>query len=262
MNRMDTIGKETLVDSYIDKTRAMVKKGDKQFEAELKRIFGDEADSVISDLKEGKKTENVMFLAYNKLSDFQPISLSEVPETYLTAGNGRIFYMLKTWNIKLLDVFRNEAFQLMFGKGNSKVTRLKGLKNLIVLAALVTIAEATADEIKNLIFNRKMNLRDTVIENILDLIGFNRYRRWRIKSEGLGKAIGETIMPPFPALDNISKDVYRLYKEDINTEELKNLKTWRNVPFMGELYYWWHGKGTKSKSSRKYKPKQRPNYTF
>ena len=52
-------------------------------------------------------------LLYSRLLDFQPVALSEMPEYYLKAGNGRVFYMLKTYTLKQMDVFRKEVWHTM-----------------------------------------------------------------------------------------------------------------------------------------------------
>ena len=129
------LGKETLVNATIGKMRSQAKKDSPALRKKMELMFGKEAESVLNDLKEGKKSENVLFLAFNELAEMQPISLSEVPETYLRAGNGRIFYMLKTWNIKLLDTFRREALQTM------QTNPVRGLKNLVWLTALVVLMD-------------------------------------------------------------------------------------------------------------------------
>ena len=55
-----------------------------------------------------------------------------MPSVYLEAGNGRIFYMLKTFTLKVFDVFRNEVFHKI--RTGNKAEKIQGLKNLIRLS--------------------------------------------------------------------------------------------------------------------------------
>ena len=154
LTKMDNIGKNTLIDAVLSKMISQAKKGDKKLYDELLEVFSeDEVDGVITDLQEGTISENVKYLLFNKLLDFQPVALSEVPEGYLSGGNSRIFYALKTWTIKMFDVYRNEAFQKI--NSADKKTRIEGVQNIIRLSMALALMNATADTIKDLIMGRK-----------------------------------------------------------------------------------------------------------
>src|SRR3990167_6470256 len=110
---MDTFGKNTLITSSFLKYQDLAKKNDPGFKARMNDIFGDEGKQTIEDFKTGRTTENVKYLLFSDLSDVQPITLSELPVTYLRSGNGRIFYMLKTFFIRHIDFVRSETIDLM-----------------------------------------------------------------------------------------------------------------------------------------------------
>ncbi len=231
-DKIDKIGKESLINGVIDQYRSRAKRNDPKLSGELEPIFGKETSEVIDDLKTGKKSDNVLFLAFNELADMQPISLSEVPEGYLTAGNGRIFYMLKTWTIKLLDIYRREVFQ-QFRKHP-----VRAMKNLIVLTSLVVLAEGGADALKDILFNRPIkDLSDLVIDNLLSILGMSRYQLDRSKYRGPLRVILESWIPPTAFIDIPIAEIRRIMDD-------KSIGEWqRLIPVIGELYYWRFGRG-------------------
>ena len=179
---------------------------------------------------------------FNKLSDMQPISLSEVPEKYLVGGNGRIFYMLKTFTLKAFDIFRRECFQKISTKGE----RLQGLRNLIRLTAYFSVMNASADMIQDLLLGRPTELSDLVVENIYRLFGASRYTAYGISRKGLGTTLAEQILPPFKAINAISQDIKTFGDE-------KGFEITQSIPVVGKLYYWWFGKGAKKLERKQHK---------
>lgn len=252
LTKMDSIGKQTLIDAVISKMRSQAKSKDQntqaQLRAELENVFDkQDVSEVIQDLKSGNITENVKYLAFNKLLDFQPVALSEVPEKYLSSGNGRIFYTLKTWTIKMFDVYRNEAFQDISSGNKQQV--IKGLQNLIRLSMCLVLMNATADTIKDLLLGRKIELNDLVIDNIAKLFGLSKYQLDLSSKEGIGSTLISTILPPTQLVDSAYKDINKSIKA--NELDIQNLATWKSVPIVGKLYYWWFGKGAEYKKSTK-----------
>lgn len=249
LNKMDRFGKESLVNGAIEKYQKLAKNPDIDFLKKLDDIFEKESGQVLLDLKSGEITENVKFLAFNELLDFHPVALSEMPEMYLKGGNGRIFYMLKSYTLKQFDIFRREAFRKM-ARGNV----WKGTKNLLSLASLVIICNGTADEIKDLLTGRKTKLSDRVIDQIATLAGFSRYSLGKISEVGLGSALIGQIIPPTNFIDNMSKDLINLYKDFDKSADINQLKTVQDIPLIGKFYYWWFGKG--AENTKKYTPKK------
>jgi len=244
LDKLDRIGKETLVNSVIARLRSQAKNPNAKFMKEIGDVFGKDSAQIITDLKTGAMTENIKYLGFNKLLDFQPVALSEVPEQYLKGGNGRIFYMLKTWTLKAIDVYRNEAFQLM----KSRKTLGRGIENLIKLSFAMAASNIAADELKDLILGRKTNFKDRVIDSVLKLVTFNRYKLRKAQEEGIGRAVLEGILPPTAFIDNIWTDVNKVVTNTDESFKITDLKTFQSIPLVGKLYYWWFGKGSKSKT--------------
>ena len=248
LTKIDNIGKEALINSvYVAaKQKAMTDRGTAALRKELEPIFEGETEQLIKDLRTGNITENVKLYLFNTLADFQPIALSEMPQKYLTGGNGRIFYMLKTFTLKQFDAFRREVFQKIGTSGQ----RLEGIKNLVWLSACFVAANATADEIKDLILNRKTSLSDRVVDNLLRLAGVSKFVTWKAREEGLGSAAFRQISPPFKAIDSLYKDIMKAGDE-------KGLEITQSIPVVGKLYYWWFGKGAE-KAERQREAYNRP----
>ena len=218
---------------------------------ELTDVFGKETDDVLSALQKGDITENVKYLAFNKLLDMQPVALSEVPEMYLKAGNGRIFYMLKTWTLKMLDVYRNEAFSKM----RSKETFKEGFGNMLKLTATLAAAEMTSDQLKDWMLGRKTEFKDRLVDTLLKLTTFNRYSVSQAKQEGIGTAFTKKILPPTGLIDDIWKDASKILTNTDASIEVNKLRTIQDIPIGGKLYYWWLEKGADYKE--KYESKQK-----
>ena len=245
--KIDRMGAEGLINSTIRKAQQEAVKNSTRLRKELEaifpeKLFGKEAlDNALRELANGEITDNVKFYALNVLLDFSPRALSEMPEMYLRSGNGRIFYILKTWTLKLFDVYRNEVFQVM------KTDKVQGVKNALELGILLFAMNATVDEIKDWMRGRETNLSDTVVNNLAKLVGFSRYHTTQIAKEGLASTLGAELVPPLPIVDSISKDVIGLFKDFDKAKELSSIRTLREIPIGGELFYWWFGPGAESK---------------
>jgi hypothetical protein len=251
LTAIDRVGKEALVNSVVRKFMNQAQEAEipTELTSTLNEVFGPDADAVLADLQNEFISENVKYLAFSELLNFQPIALSEVPELYLRGGNGRIFYMLKTWTIKMFDVYRNEVYNQM------KTDPTQALKNLINLTILLVAMNGTADILKDLLLGREIKLDDLVIDNIAKLIGFSRYTTFQVQREGLGSAVGQQILPPTKLIDDVSRDTIDLFKDWDENAKADKLRTPENIPVIGKLYYWWFGKGVEKKQKRK-RPKR------
>ncbi|MGP8338071.1 MAG: hypothetical protein ACT6FC_07530, partial [Methanosarcinaceae archaeon] len=235
LTKIDAIGAESLLNAALEKYQRRAKKDLLKLKRELRPMFEHETDSVIDDLNNGEISENVLFLTYSRLLDFQPKALSEVPQKYLDAGNGRIFYMLKTFTIKQFDIARNEAYNKI--KNGDKAEKIQGLKNIARLCMFFVMANAAADEIKDLVLGRDTDFDDRVWDNVLRLAGISKFVTWKARTEGVGSAMVRQILPPFKFLDSAGKDI-------ITAGDEKGLETLASVPLAGKLTYWWYGRGT------------------
>jgi diguanylate cyclase (GGDEF)-like protein len=269
LTKTDSIGKEALVNAALLKYQKQALKNDTKLIALLNRTFGfEEGANVLEDFKNKKITDNVKYLLFSKLLDFQPMALSEMPLAYLKSPGGRVFYMLKTFTIKQLDVFRNEGIDLITEgfKTNNKKMALKGFTNLMYLSSLFIIANAGADELKDWLFGRKPAFADKVWDNILRLVGLSRFIAWETRRAGPVAAFWKLITPPMDIIEAPLRDTWKMFTEkgkDFKVK-VKNMETWKIIPFFGKHYYWWFGVGRERELKRQEKqiPSRRAGKTF
>jgi hypothetical protein len=252
LEKIDSIGKEALLNTAFEMYQKRAKKEPLKLKKEIRPIFEAETDSVIEDLVNDEISENVKLLVFSRLLDFQPVALSEMPQKYLDAGNGRLFYMLKTFTLKVFDVFRNESYnKIRYG---DKADKIQGLKNFVRLSLFFVLANAGADELKDWVLGRKTDFEDRVVDNMLRLCGVSKFVTWKARTEGVGSALARQILPPFKFIDSAGKDIYTAGDE-------KGLEVIGSIPVVGKLAYWHIGRGTSKRESlwdrrlRKYKSK-------
>jgi hypothetical protein len=249
--KIDQVGKETLINSIILKYQKIARNEAEdvatfeKFENQMQEIFEDETAELIEDLRNDVISENVKFLAFNELLNFQPVALSEVPETYLTSGNGRVFYILKTWTLKMLDVYRNEVFREM------KTDKASGIRNAIRLSFFLVTMNATADIVKAFMKGEDLDDEDValdiLVDNIVKLVGFSRYSLQQAQRDGIGSAVTDQISPPTRVIDDIWKDLRDLFKDSDKSFDVNKLRSIKNIPVIGQLYYWWFGRRAEKK---------------
>ncbi len=237
---MDNVGKEVYMDAAYERLKAASAKNDQAFNAQMETIFGEEAEQVKRDLASGTLSENVRYLIFSEISDVQPISLAEMPVAYLRGGNGRIFYMLKSYTIKQLDIYRREIFANIASGEISKVAT--GLKNLIGLSASLMVMGMGSDALKDLLLGRPIDIDDLITDNMLKLMGFTKYQIYKAKDEGIASAVLRTLfMPPiFAPIDDLGKDIMKTAQ---GKQKLKDAAILGHIPVVGNFYYWWWGGG-------------------
>lgn len=245
LEQIDRLGKETFINGTFRALQKQAVDDVEKLASKLDPIFGKEAASVIEDLKNGITSENVKYLLFNELADFQPIALSEVPLKYLEAPNGRIFYALKTYTIKQWDIYRREIFQQF------KTDPLQATKNLMRFAGYLAVFQATADEIKDFITGRETSFSDRIINSVVKVAGFNRYNLNQVTSEGIGRTLFQQILPPTQLADDLSKDMINVFTDPEKAAEISKLKTIRDIPVGGNLFYWWFGAGAEKEKKSK-----------
>ncbi|RJR10437.1 hypothetical protein C4588_03265, partial [Candidatus Parcubacteria bacterium] len=239
LEKMDSIGKEALLNTAFEKFKQEAAKNPTSLKQKIRPIFENETGSVIQDLLNDDVTENVKRLVYGRLLDFQPVGLSEMPEKYLTAGNGRVFYMLKTFTLKQFDIFRREVYHDL-KNGNAK-QKAEAMKRFVYLSSLFVLANAGADELKDWLLGRNTDLSDRVVDNVLRLFGVSKFVTWKARTEGVGSAMTRQILPPFKFIDALTKDV-------VTAGDDKGLKTIESIPVVGKLAYWHMGRGANSEN--------------
>lgn len=244
--RVDRLGKETLINASLKKARNMAKttKGEQALRKEVQAIFGKETDSFIADLKAGQISDNVKLYSFNKLADVQPIALSEMPEGYLRAKNGRLLYMLKSFTLKQLDIVRRNVVQ-EWNKGN----KLQATKQAALLAGYVTVANVSTQSVKDLLMGREVRVEDIPDRSLWALLGaygLNQYTydRYLARGDVKGAALAY-VSPATPIIDAAFTLGTELPKDDPKLEPVL-----RGIPLVGPLVYSWFGGGAEKYNER------------
>ena len=239
----DRFGKETLMNAAFRKYQAWSKsdKGRDKLQRKWKTVFGDEYESFVADLQAGRISENVKFMALNDLSDVQPISLSEMPQPYLDYPDGRIFYALKSYTLKMYDIVRREIVQEF--KHGSKT---QAVTTAARLATALTIANVGTGIIKDLMLGREIrpeDLPDRAFWALLGPFGMNKYAQDRYLSRGDFKGwFFNTIAPPTPLID----DAISLGIDVSRGDDPEFLKRVKSLPAIGPFIYNWFGGGAEA----------------
>lgn len=170
------------------------------------QAFGSEFPQLLQDLAAKRMSEPVKSLLFSELSNTQPITKLEVPQAYLDHPNGRILYQMKTYMLKQIDVVRRDAYQEI-AKGNY----VKGARNLVGLAAALSLANIPGDLVKDMIAGRPIDLdKIDYVENLLQNFGINHYTMGKINRETLAKgvkefAVGAVTPPSLSILSDLDK---------------------------------------------------------
>lgn len=234
MTAMDKFGKELYMNAVINKAK---KSSLDQFRSEWGKYLEKDTEQTYNDIKDGKDTNLVKFFAFNALSEVQPVSLSEMPMKYLTAGNGRFFYALKSYNIKLLNnLYKRFVYNVQEAKTPKE--RIKSLRDASKLLTLVILAGATADELKDFILGKvdSQSYSDRVIDNLLKMVMVSKFSLQKAERDGFFKSfVSGNLIPPLQLADDPIKDLRNL----IDPEKEASFYTLRNIPGAGKLAYSW-----------------------
>ena len=232
---VDKLGKETILNAALKSNTKLVRsdKGIKKFKEKWSGIMGDEIDVVIDDLKAGNVTDNVKFLLFNELSDFQPISLSEFPQGYLEAGKSKVLYMLKSFALKQMDVVRREVIQ-EYKKGNKGQAALKAFR----IGAYLSASGLTIQQTKQILSGKETanadELPSEALWNLLGVYGLSKYTSDKYLARGeISQAVANTLAPPLTVADTLAK----------GTTQGEPEKLLKLIPVFGGLLYNWLGGG-------------------
>lgn len=270
ITRIDRLGKETLINSVYNKYQKEAKSGNlsENFVKDLDSFFGskDQAvrDQLIQDLADGNITEDVQLLLFNKLLDHQPTADSEMPMRYLRSPGGRLFYQLKTFTLKQMDVTRNVIMDEIVNAKDNK-SRIAGTQKFIKLLTMWMLAGIPKDIIKDMILGRPIDTdlipweNDYVIENLMQFAGASRYQIYVGKTDGLdaflnkfiampGLSVGaETVEDVFSLrsgddvvsrqrVENMTAEEYEQFMMDKQIEDYMSVIA--RIPVAGKVYFW------------------------
>jgi hypothetical protein len=232
LKRMDLFGKEVYMQAAVRKAKNMPRV---KFASEKAYLFDgnkSRAGKAWDDIRSGNysnENRDALFVLFNDLSQWQPISLSEMPAAYNTAGNMRIAYMLKSFNIKALNNIKREVMN-DYNSGNT----LGAAKSGMYLVAAMSLAGAGADEIKDWILGRDTEFSENVYDQLGSMFLMNRFTIERGLDQGkLLTSLVQGQMPPLRYMDFVIDD---MGKWMFDRENFK-FKSLQNIPVVGKIGY-------------------------
>jgi len=234
---IDKIGKNTFIRAAFNKGKTMAnsKKGVEKLRDKYGKALGKEFDVLVDDLKTGKVTDTTKQFLWSELADVQPISLSEMPQKYLEAPNGRIYYSLKSFMLKQIDLLRRDIPQ-QWKKGNKK----EAMKNAIAYSLIVPTANMTTDQLKSMMLGRPPEIEDLedipgeYASNVVKIFGGSEYLLNRyIKRGDISQGVISVVAPPLNLLDSFADSVIQATKGEAPTAILKD------APIFGRFWGNW-----------------------
>jgi hypothetical protein len=136
--------------------------------------------------------------------------MSEMPVAYLNHPNARIFFMLKTFTLKQIDLMRNEVVnELRAGAHNgNKRDIAKAVLNLGKLAGTIGLANMGVDYSKRWLSGREKDLPDVMIDTALRNYGLSSYTLREITRGDLEGAVTKLAFPPVSVIENPAKELF------------------------------------------------------
>ena len=227
----------------------MPTKGVEKLKEKWGTVFGDEMDTLIDDLRAGNMTDNVKLLMWNELSDVQPVSLSEMPKKYLDVPNGRVWYMLKSFALKQLDIVRRDIVQQAAKKGGRNKAIAAG--RMGKLAFFLGSTNMATGVVKDMLLGKDIDV-DEIPERMawsyLGVYGMSKWGASKFLEDGklVDRGI-DMIAPAAPLIDAAGGAVKEVGEDDPDFS--KQLKS---VPLVGPMmYYWFLGGAEKYNEKRK-----------
>lgn len=180
------------------------------------------------DVKNQRVTDETALYVWNKVLDVDPRDLMEMPLMYAKHPNLRAAYSMKSYGIKVLDMYRNEA--------RSGKPTWKKSKNMIMLTAYLTAAGASGAQLRNWWRGEDKSFSDTVVNQALQLMMMSTYDVGSVERDGLGMTIFKKLKPPTRPLDDLVNDIRTM-------GDGKGFKSIRNIPIIGDEIYYRAGAG-------------------
>jgi len=200
-SKIDAWGKDIVLNSAINSAQrlARTESGAAKLGEKYAAAFGSDFPQLLADLKSKQVTPQVKLLAFHELSNLQPVSKLEMPQGYLDNPNGRILYMLKSYQLKQFDILRRDAYQEI---KNGRIA--KGLGNLTKLGITLGIAGATTAQVRSWILGIDDPLEGSdVWDNALKTYGWSSYVQDKVQAGKPAEAVAGLVAPPYKVMDTL-----------------------------------------------------------
>lgn len=205
-SKFDAFGKETFINSYLNYYSKQAKLNSKKFNSRADRLFeGAEKQKVKNDLINKNLSNEVKLLLFSELVRTQPVSKSSLPAGYHQSSYGRLLYTART--------FAARRFNFIIDEIKTSKTPIEKVRTATRLAVYMGLLGASVDVIESVITGNKLkpeDLDDTLIYNLMDNIGLNRYFVSKFGKDQFTEAVSGVLSKlPIPYVDNIYADIKR-----------------------------------------------------
>jgi len=141
-----------------------------------------------------------------ELSEVQPITKMETPQAYLDNPNGRVLYMLKTYQLKQLDVLRRQGYNNIKAgiQSGDKALIGRGVKNLAKISLTMGLGGATMSYVKDFLMGKDVDpaLSDVPM-NMLKTFSMSEYTLDKMKKGKYKDVVLDTVVPPLGAFEKV-----------------------------------------------------------
>ena len=248
---IDKLGKAVHLNASINQMQRLAKspKGIAKLRAKWGEALGDEFASTVDLLRNPKKLQklmnetatgkairesrelgNIKSMIFADLSDIQPITLLEMPEWYLKHPNGRVFYMLRTFQLKYMNYLR-QNFWYQMKAGHKKAALTSGA----AMFAAFSVGGASTDAIKNFLLGRDVYPADIITDVLMRNTGvMDRYtmRQVTTNKDPL-EPIVNSLTPPYSVYSPFVRAAIQTAKGDFSEMEPNGMM--KQLPIFGKI---------------------------
>lgn len=242
--KSDALNKEIVINAVYKKLQQRAKTGDAALLEELELYFDDGANDVMEALRNGKFNSDISSLLFARISQVQPISPLETTSGYQRGGNAKMFYQMKTFQLRQFNFLRDISFKKIskgIETGNKELVK-EGIRNGVSYWALMMLLGAGIDDIKDVVRGKKIEWIDNLLDNSLRPLLLSSFDLKIARRKGVGDMLANKIMPVTGFIDNSSRDFLDFAENSIRRLQGKRpkkrpIRTIKNVPFVGRTLY-------------------------
>ena len=251
LNKFNELVQQTRANTQLIALRKSIASGklSKIQQSRIDRTFREgEKAQLYKDIKDGKGIEDsdmIRYYLWAGIADYMPISMDQMPVTYLTSPRGRVFYMYKTFLIMQTAAIRRESLDRIRVGIDTKDPKeiAAGLGVLLMMISLMQFFQMPPDIIRAYIQNRPYILTDEYIYKLMGLVGFSHFAAQKVKTGDWAGGLSAVLLPPFSIGPDMQKDVTDLYDWPANYSKFDygKLRLWNYTPVIGRMYQGWEG---------------------
>ena len=251
LNKFNELVQQTRANTQLIALKKSIESGklSKIQQSRIDRTFREEEKAQLyKDIKDGKGIEDsdmIRYYLWAGIADYMPISMDQMPVTYLTSPRGRVFYMYKTFLIMQTAAIRRESLDRIKNGIDSKDPKeiAAGLGVLLMMISLMQFFQIPPDIIRAYIQNRPYILTDEFIYKLMGLVGFSHFAAQKVKTGDWAGGLSAVLLPPFSIGPDMQKDVMDLYDWPANYSKFDygKLRLWNYTPVIGRMYQGWEG---------------------